>query len=57
MTTEERLNKFEKTVRLLVIILAICIVGWLATGLLYLRGITTGTIKTGSLTIVDKDEI
>lgn len=55
MTTEERLNKLEKTVRLLVIILAICIGGWLATGLLYFRGINTGTVKTDTLAIVDKE--
>lgn len=55
MTTEERLNKLEKTVRLMVIILAICIGGWLATGIIYLRGINTGTVKTESLAIVDTE--
>ena len=54
MTTEERLNKLEKTVRLMVIILAICI-GWLTAGIIYLRGLTTGTIKTESLAIADTE--
>ncbi len=55
MTTEERLNKLEKTVRLIAVVLAICIGGWLATGIIYLRGITAGTIKTESLAIVDTE--
>ena len=38
MTTEERLNKLEKTVRLLEIILVICIGSWLVAGVLYFQG-------------------
>lgn len=55
MTTEERLNKLEKTVRLLVIILAICIGGWLATGLLYFQGTIGKNMQTETLAIVDKE--
>ncbi len=55
MTTEERLNRLEKTVRLLVIILAICIGSWLATGLLYFQGTIGKNMQTETLAIVDKE--